>query len=413
MDDITRRVQQMYTHFPLPNFEMPEMPGEAELAAMGPMHRLEYNFYVCHPHYKSFAGCRMLDGGCGTGNSTYRYAVRNPEVEILGVDLSEKSVFLAESRAKKRGVTNTRFRQVDLMNPEALADEGPFDYIASEGVVHHLSHPLTGLRHLVDRLTPDGLIFLAFYSTKARARVSHFQEAIQLVLADDEREDFGKGLAVAKRLFGSLARAGHLEHEVAGLVNTDQEIVDTFLHASERCYTIPELERLTSDAGLRILRFHPAYLWDPAYWLDDPELRLRAAALTPEQRWHLGDLLIPHHVLYQFFACREDYRPSTAERSDDDLLGAVPRFVPFVDLEMVTSGDGDGGFGEAGGGRLAFRDGMKQLADIELNGDQLKCVQACDGQRTVSRVATEAGCDTAQASELFRRLAAGKAIYFA
>jgi SAM-dependent methyltransferase len=412
MDDITRRVQRMYTSFPLPNFDMPEMPGKAELAAMGPMHRLEYNFYICHPRFKSFAGGKMLDGGCGTGNSTYRYAVRNPEVEILGVDLSEKSVFLAESRAAKRGATNARFRQLDLMDPRALVEEGPFDYIASEGVVHHLSDPLTGLRHLVDRLTPDGLIFLAFYSRKARARVSHFQEAIQLILADDEREDFGQGLAVAKRLFGSLARAGHLEPEVGGLVNTDQEIVDTFLHASERCYTIPELQALTRDAGLRILRFHPDYLWDPAHWLDDPELRHRADSLSPEQRWHLADLLIPHHVLYQFFACREEYRPAAVERSEEELLGTVPCFVPFVELAVNAVLDENGGFGRAGGGRLIFRDGMKQLSDIQLDPEQLCLVQACDGRRTVAAAAGEAGCGREAAAALFRRLEQGKAVYF-
>jgi len=349
---------------------------------------------------------------CGTGNSTYRYAVRNPEVKILGVDLSEKSVFLAESRTKKRGVTNARFRQVDLMNPDALADEGPFDYIASEGVVHHLSDPLTGLRHLVQRLTPDGLIFLAFYSRKARARVSHFQEAIQLILDEGERKDFGQGLAVAKRLFTTLGRCGHLDRDVAGLVNTDQEIVDTFLHASERCYTIPLLLELVRDAGLRILRFHPAYLWDPAHWLPDPELRRRAAQLAPEQRWHLADLLIPHHVLYQFFACRDDYHPEAVKRSDRDILEAVPRFVPFVELETVTSGDGGGGFGDAGGGRLAFRDGMKQLADIPLDGAQLRLVRACDGRKRVADAAGESGFDEAEAAKFFRMLEAAKAVWF-
>lgn len=413
MDDITRRVQQMYTDFPLPNFEMPEMPGEAELAAMGPMHRLEYNFYICHPQYKWFSGCRMLDAGCGTGNSTYRYAVRNPEVEILGVDLSEKSVFLAESRARKRGVTNVRFRQVDLMDPGALAGEGPFDYIASEGVVHHLSDPLTGLRHLAGRLTPDGLIFLAFYSAKARTRVSHFREAIPMILGDEERADFGRGLDVAKRLFASLARGGHLERDVAALVNTDQEIVDTFLHASERCYTIPQLEELAGRAGLRILRFHPDYLWDPAHWLDDPELRERISALEPGPRRHFADLLIPQHVLYQFFACREEYRPRTAPRSERDLLEAVPRFVPFVDLEAAASPDGDGRFGEVRRGRLAFRDRMGQLADIDLDAEGLRLVRACDGARRLGRAAEDAGVTAETAVALFRRLEAGKAVWFA
>jgi len=411
MDKTTKRVQQMYTAFPLPNFKMPEIPSEAELAAMGPMHRLEYNFYICHPHYKSFSGSKALDGGCGTGNSTYRYAVRNPEVEFLGVDLSEKSVFLAQNRAQKRGVANVRFRQVDLMDPAALTDEGPFDFIASEGVVHHLSDPLTGLRHLVDRLTPDGLIFLAFYSEKARARVSHFQEAISMILQAEEKDDFGKGLAVAKRLFGSLARAGHLEPEVAGFVNTDQEIVDTFLHASERCYTIPGLQELAAGAGLRILRFHPAYIWDPVHWLTDPELRHRAVQLTPEQRWHFADLLIPHHVLYQFFACREEYRPAAVERSDTELLGAVPHFVPFVDLETVSRGDGDGGFDSESGGRLAFQDSLRQLADIELDGDGLRLVRALDGSATLARAAEAAGSDPAAAVALLRQLEAGKAVH--
>jgi SAM-dependent methyltransferase len=112
---------------------------------------------------------RLLDAGCGTGVSTDYLCHLNPGAEVLAVDISAGALEVARERLRRSGgagqVASLRQEQRSLLD---LAGEGPFDYINSVGVLHHLRDPLAGLQALAGLLADDGLLHLFLYADGGR-----------------------------------------------------------------------------------------------------------------------------------------------------------------------------------------------------------------------------------------------------
>jgi SAM-dependent methyltransferase len=93
---------------------------------------------------------KILDFGCGTGNTAPHLAAAFPEAEIVGVDTAENAVAWAES---KYGSPRLSFRRLQDM-PETAA----FDLCYTNGVFHHIA-PLQrpgALRRIRRALRPGG-----------------------------------------------------------------------------------------------------------------------------------------------------------------------------------------------------------------------------------------------------------------
>lgn len=95
---------------------------------------------------------RILDIGCGPGNSTRRLAERFPNADILGVDYSEDML-------KKAKVTypELNFRQSCM--PEGL-DElgGQFDLIFSNACIHWIPNHEALIPAIFDKLSDGGML---------------------------------------------------------------------------------------------------------------------------------------------------------------------------------------------------------------------------------------------------------------
>lgn len=74
---------------------------------------------------------RILEIGCSSGHNLIPLAQRWPRATFTGIDLSERAVGEARSRAAMTGLGNVQFHAGDLrdFNPE----NGPFDYIIAHG----------------------------------------------------------------------------------------------------------------------------------------------------------------------------------------------------------------------------------------------------------------------------------------
>ncbi len=100
------------------------------------------------------AGDRVLDVGCGWGSFAI-HAAQRYGVEVLGVTLSEPQVELARRRAAEAGLQDrVEFRVADYRE---LSD-GPFDAIASIGMVEHVGEERIDLyaQRLANLLNPGG-----------------------------------------------------------------------------------------------------------------------------------------------------------------------------------------------------------------------------------------------------------------
>jgi len=99
------------------------------------------------------SGERVLDVGCGTGDTTVELARRvGPRGAVTGLDLSEP--MLASARKRAAGIGNVTFQQADAQTTRLEA--GHFDVCFSRFGVMFFSDPVAAFSNLRAALRPGG-----------------------------------------------------------------------------------------------------------------------------------------------------------------------------------------------------------------------------------------------------------------
>lgn len=97
---------------------------------------------------------RVLDLGCGSGQTTRRAALRAPRGHVLGLDLSGPMLAEARSRAEREGVANVSFAQGDAQVHPFGA--GAFDAAVSRYGVMFFADPVAAFGNIGRALRPGG-----------------------------------------------------------------------------------------------------------------------------------------------------------------------------------------------------------------------------------------------------------------
>ncbi|MHB8057604.1 MAG: class I SAM-dependent methyltransferase [Desulfuromonadaceae bacterium] len=189
---------------------------------------------------------RILIAGCGTF-APYPWAVANPDVPIIALDLSERSLRRARWHTLLHGRFNVVYRCGDLSEADAI--DGKFGVIDSYGVLHHLEDPLAGLMALERRLVPGGIMRVMLYSRYARREEESIRRAFRLLGVGTPRE--AKGLLNKARPGSRLAGYLAATDEAA----TDAGVADALLHPRARTYRVDDLLETIRRAGLKPLLF--------------------------------------------------------------------------------------------------------------------------------------------------------------
>ena len=101
-------------------------------------------------------GMRVLDLGCGAGDSTFVAAdLVGPGGSVVGVDHSPEALARARYRAGQRGLAQVQFIEGDIHDP---APGGPFDAIVERVALWQLPDPAEVLRRQATVLRPGGLV---------------------------------------------------------------------------------------------------------------------------------------------------------------------------------------------------------------------------------------------------------------
>jgi ubiquinone/menaquinone biosynthesis C-methylase UbiE len=108
--------------------------------------------------YGDHAGETVLDLGCGPGNDLAGFAIHSRAARIVGADVSSSALALARHRLSLHGVGPERAELVKLSDTrvELPFDDAAFDFVSSQGVLHHTSDPASILRELHRVLKPGG-----------------------------------------------------------------------------------------------------------------------------------------------------------------------------------------------------------------------------------------------------------------
>lgn len=299
-DAATPVVSAFYDRFPYPGDALQDGPPPG------------YNWRWCvasafsavtgiRPH--SEGPWKLLDAGCGTGVSTDYLAHLNPGSEILAVDISAGTLEVARERLRRSGAGQRSSVRVEQRSLLDLEGEGPFDYINSVGVLHHLREPEAGLKSLARLLKPGGLLHLFLYADGGRWEIHRTQRALDLLGAGTGAE----GLRLGRQLFRDLPEANRLRrhHDQRWALDTaaDANFADMYLHPQETSYNLERLFAFIASADLQFAGFSNPEVWDPARLLQG-ELLDRARALEDRQRWQLVEELDPDISHFEFFLSR-------------------------------------------------------------------------------------------------------------
>jgi SAM-dependent methyltransferase len=328
-------VRTQYEAYPYPARDPAE---EARRLITGSPSQLpEVNHYLFAGRRDFAKPFRALVAGGGTGDAAIMLAQQLADCggpgEVVYLDLSAAAREVAEARARERGLANIRFVTGPL---EALPDHAPgtFDYIDCCGVLHHLEDPAAGLRALAAALAGEGGLGLMLYGEYGRTGVYPMQAMLRAL---------GTGLplpervALARRLMAALPASNWLRRNpyLGDHKRSDAELVDLFLHARDRAYTVPQVAALAEAAGLGIVAFIESARYDPASYLDDPGLLERLQGLSPLERAAFAEALagnLKKHVCYLAKAGALEGRVVRPDRPE-----AVPRLNGLPPAKLAAA----------------------------------------------------------------------------
>jgi SAM-dependent methyltransferase len=244
---LTRRVQAFYERYHFPSFRPVEQDG------LILMRRLARAAAAWDGH-GARRQLRVLDAGCGTGNTLIALAKHIPDARFLGLDLSQPSLAIAEATAAADGLTNVAFRQWNLLEPFEGDD---FDVVLCLGVLHHtadMEKVLAGLRTVLDQ---DGELLLWVYGKHGRYRHRLNARLLGMLMESEAGADDAVSTAMefiehAKAARDDLRPATERMSGHDGVFTTPAWVADQFFHPHELVVDLEELLTLVEAADLEM-----------------------------------------------------------------------------------------------------------------------------------------------------------------
>jgi SAM-dependent methyltransferase len=319
---------------------------------------------VLWPNREYVPDLDILIAGCGTYQAAV-FAFMNRGAQVVGIDVSETALNHQRYLKDKHGLENLELHRLPIEEVSALGRD--FDLIVSSGVLHHMADPLAGLKALAECLRADGALGVMLYAKYGRIGVEILESVFRdLGLSQDEAS-----VQMVKEAVSTLPA----DHPVRAYLMrardlmSDGALVDTFLHARQRSYTVAECLDLVSAAGLAFQGWFnktPYYPHDLVAPVTGFQSLLNE--LPDTKMWSVMERLQTANASHFFLACRPE-RPHDDYAIDFSAPESLD-YVPLMRTACLLSGD----------------EIVWPSAKLKLNPAQLPFVEHVDGRRTIREI---------------------------
>jgi SAM-dependent methyltransferase len=340
---------------------------------------------------------KILIAGCGTSQAVI-HAMREPNAQVIGIDLSESSLSHTRNLQQKYSIRNLDLRRLAVEDVGLLGQT--FDEIVCTGVLHHLPDPDLGLRSLRAALTQDGALHVMVYATYGRAGVYMMQEYCRLLggrANDQELQTLGATI-------GALSP----DHPIGAIASRARDfrqpdaLADALLHPVDRAYTVPEIYAWIERCGLKFARWREQapYLPQCGAIAGMPHAARLASLPAPLQHAAV-ELLRGTMTKHEFIAYRDDRdgKSQPVSFEGEAWLNYVAVRLPWTLAvrERLPRG-----------ASAALINRAHSYADLALpiNAAQERVIAAIDGKRTVGEIlkTAAASVELDQGREFIERL---------
>jgi SAM-dependent methyltransferase len=236
-DSITLKVKNMYKKYPYPS-PSTDVSQTNELLNLLRIFELESKIKL---ENKS-----IFDAGSGSGHRITNVAQYFTKSSFLGIDISDKSLLIANKLKKLKKLQNIKFQKHNIMN--GVKTLGKFDLVLCMGVLHHLSNPDKGLQMLTKTMKNDGVIFLYLYG-KLGGHKRMLNKEIISILLDKKKSNYNLGIKLVRDLdLNKFDYGWNLNFK--NKKEEDALIVDSLLHANEFLYDCKDIDDLFKKSKL-------------------------------------------------------------------------------------------------------------------------------------------------------------------
>jgi ubiquinone/menaquinone biosynthesis C-methylase UbiE len=295
------KIRQQYDRAPYPRVPLESSPKKNYNLLY--KHNLVTPYYLRHQKVVDAKDNLILDAGCGTGFNALTLAEANPGAKIVGVDISEASVRLADQRLKFHGFETAEFHALSIEKLPQLNYQ--FDYINCDETLYLLPDPIAGLKAMQSVLKPDGILRFNLHSALQRKHFYRSQALFQrLGLLDEGQTD--EAVQTVVQTMRSLKtdtwlKATTWQAEWEQPEHHGQILVNHLL-LGDKGYTIPDLFAMLDAAHLEFISMVNWRYWDVTDLFKDPENLPAVWAMSLEnastqEHLRLYELLHPVHRL--------------------------------------------------------------------------------------------------------------------
>ncbi|NET31960.1 MAG: class I SAM-dependent methyltransferase [Cyanothece sp. SIO1E1] len=303
--DSLEKIRQQYNFGPYPRIPLDKSPKNDGNALY--IHSLTTPYYLRNQRVIDTQGKLILDAGCGTGYKSLALAEANPGAKIVGVDISEESVKLAEQRLQHHDFDNAEFYALPLEDLSELGLE--FDYINCDEVLYLLPDIAATLKVMKSVLKPNGIIRSNLHSSLQRFGYFRAQEMFKMMgLLNDNPEDLEIEIAVEtmQALKDGVNLKSIVWKEAYAEADGKEGVLVNYLLQGDKGYTIPDLFSALNSAGLEFISMVNWRKWELMDLFKEPEnlptfLAMSLPEISVEERLHLFELLHPANRLLDFW----------------------------------------------------------------------------------------------------------------